>query len=128
MPGFQIKKVYEGMKFTLLFLCVLVQPSGELFAQVSGTVKTSGGDPVSGVTIEAWSQTRRIAAVLSETDGRFRFSGDVEASIFLLRAAGLGFERAELIIEDEVKEYHFVLTEDPFVIDGLVVITNQEMC
>ena len=128
MPGFQIKKVYEGMKFTLLFLCVLVQPSGELFAQVSGTVKTSGGDPVSGVTIEAWSQTRRIAAVLSETDGRFRFSGDVEASIFLLRAAGLGFERAELIIEDEVKEYHFVLTEDPLVIDGLVVITNQEFC
>ena len=116
------------MKHWVIFLMILAVPIDGLTGQIRGSVETGSGVPVSGVTVEAWTQSQRIAAVLSDSTGTFLFPADVESRIVRLRASGLGFQVAEIGIDRAVKEYIIVLDEDPLVIDGLVVMTNQNMC
>ncbi|MEO2159293.1 MAG: carboxypeptidase-like regulatory domain-containing protein [bacterium] len=115
-------------KYCLIGLTISFTMSGGLAAQISGVVKTGGGSTVSGVAVEAWSEVQRVAAVVSDTNGRFRFLDAFGSDIVLLRASGLGFQVTELRIESSIEEYVLVLTEDPLVIDGLLVTTNQSAC
>ena len=81
------------MKHWVIFLMILAVPIDGLTGQIRGSVETGSGVPVSGVTVEAWTQSQRIAAVLSDSTGTFLFPADVESRIVRLRASGLGFHR-----------------------------------
>ena len=109
-------------------LIVWVVTVGDLTAQISGVVTTGGGKTVAGVTVEAWSEVQRISAVLSNEEGRFSFSETVGSSAVFLRASGLGFGVTELNLKGVTEDYILVMTEDPLVIDGLVVTMNQSAC
>ena len=116
------------MKCILILLITLTFQLEGVAGQLTGFVQTASGVHVSGVTVEGWKETQRVAAVLSDSTGAFVFPEAVAANIHRLRASGLGFEVTEIVVDDPSGKFIIVMTEDPLVIDGLVVVTNQNMC
>ena len=102
--------------------------AGSAAAQIDGLVTRGGGLPIEGVSVEAWGVDRRIAATLTDAQGRFSFSETVASSTTLLRAGALGFEVEEVAVQDGVLTYEIELAEAPLAVEGLVVTMEEATC
>ena len=112
----------------LITLVALATFAGIASAQLTGVVTASSGIPLEGVAVEAWSGDRRLAAVLSDADGRFSFTEIVALQTVMLRAGALGFEVLEVAVAAGVDSYDLRLAEAPLVLEGLLVSTEEAPC
>ena len=114
---------------TLLFLLLLpVAWAQETSAQLTGVVRTSGGVALEGVAVEVWTASTRIAADLTDPEGRFFFPESIAFQAVTLAAGALGFLTQEVRVLEGVREYEIELEEDPLVLEGLVVTTEMATC
>ena len=102
--------------------------TGPLAAQLDGVVTRPGGLPVEGVSVEAWSADRRVAATVTNGLGVFIFSEEIAAETVLLRLSTLGFNVEEVTILDGRTSYEIELTESPLAVEGLVVTMERATC
>jgi hypothetical protein len=102
--------------------------AGPLAAQLDGVVTRPGGLPVEGVSVEAWSADRRVAATLTNGLGVFSFSEEIAAETVLLLLSTLGFDVEEVTILDGRTSYEIELTESPLAVEGLVVTMERATC
>lgn len=102
--------------------------AGSAEAQISGLVTRGGGVPIEGVSIEAWSVDRRVAATLTDVRGRFSFTAAIASGATLLRASALGFEVEEVVVRGGVFTYDIELAEAPLAVEGLVVTMEEATC
>ena len=114
---------------TLLFLLLLPAAwAQETSAQLTGVVRTSGGVALEGVAVEVWTASTRIAADLTDPEGRFFFPESIAFQAVTLAAGALGFLTQEVRVLEGVREYEIELEEDPLVLEGLVVTTEMATC
>ena len=102
--------------------------AGSVVAQIGGVVTRAGGIPVEGVSVEAWSVDRRVAATLTDELGLFSFSEAIALNTVMLRVGALGFEVGELTVRSGVDTYDIELTEAPLAVEGLVVTMEEATC
>ena len=118
--------VSRNMGKTLMLVLVL---SGSWVAgaaaQITGVVTSSGGIPLEGVAIEVWTANARIAARLTDSNGRFFFPESIAFQAVTLQVGALGFQTLEVTVEEGVDQYTVQLDEAPLVLEGLVVTTEQ---
>ena len=112
----------RGLTFAIVAQCAAqCFIAGSAAAQLDGVVTRAGGSPLEGVSIEAWSVDRRIAATLTNALGVFTFSEEMVTGTVLLRVTALGFDVMEVEVRDGVTSYEIELTEEPLAVEGLVV-------
>ena len=97
-------------------------------AQITGVVRSGGGRPLEGIAVEMWSASERIAARLTDADGRFVFPESIAFQAVSLQVGGLGFQTREITVREGVDEYTVELAEQPLVLDGLLVSTEGATC
>ena len=97
-------------------------------AQITGVVTARGGVLLEGVAVEVWTANARIAARLTDSDGRFFFSESIAFRAVTLQVGALGFKTREVIVEEGVDEYAIRLDEAPLLLEGLVVTTEEATC
>lgn len=102
--------------------------AGSAAAQIDGLITREGGSPLEGVSVEAWSADRRIAATLTDAQGRFSFSASIASNTTLLRAGALGFEVEEVVVRSGVVTYEIQLSGAPLAVEGLVVTMEEATC
>ena len=101
---------------------------GGASAQITGVVTSSGGIPLEGVAIELWTANRRLAARLTDSNGRFFFPESIAFEAVTLQVGGLGFVTQEIVVAEGVDEYAFQLDENPLMLEGLLVRTEGATC
>ncbi len=97
-------------------------------AQIRGVVTARGGIPLEGVSIEVWTDSRRIAARLTDANGRFFFPESIAFQAGRLQVGGLGFKTLSVIVEADVDDYSIQLEEAPLMLEGLLVTTEEATC
>jgi hypothetical protein len=102
--------------------------AGSVAAQIGGVVTRRGGIPVEGVSVEAWSVDRRVAATITDELGVFSFPEVIALNTVMLRVAGLGFEGGELTVRSGLSTYDIELAEAPLAVEGLVVTMEEATC
>ncbi len=100
----------------------------EASAQIRGVVTARGGEPLEGVAIEVWTANRRIAARLTDADGRFFFPESIAFQAVTLQIGGLGFKTVGITVEEDVDDYAIQLDEAPLMLEGLLVTTEEATC
>ena len=115
-------------KILMLALVVSGVWVGGASAQITGVVTSSGGIPLEGVAIELWTANRRLAARLTDANGRFFFPESIAFEAVTLQVGGLGFVTQEIVVAEGVDEYAFQLDEDPLMLEGLLVTTEGATC
>ena len=119
----------RGLTFAIVAQCAAqCFIAGSAAAQLDGVVTRAGGSPLEGVSIEAWSVDRRIAATLTNALGVFTFSEEMVTGTVLLRVTALGFDVTEVEVRDGVTSYEIELTEEPLAVEGLVVAMERATC
>ncbi len=116
-----------GKILMLLVLSPAVWADGTS-AQITGVVTGRGGIPLEGVAVEVWTANARIAADLTDSDGRFFFPESIAFQAVTLEVGALGFVTQEVRVLEGVDEYAIELREDPLVLEGLVVTTETAIC
>ncbi|MED5564737.1 MAG: carboxypeptidase-like regulatory domain-containing protein, partial [Gemmatimonadota bacterium] len=106
----------RGLTFAIVAQCFI---AGSAAAQLDGVVTRAGGSPIEGVSIEAWSVDRRIAATITNALGVFTFSEEMVTGAVLLRVTALGYDVTEVEVRDGVTSYEIELTEEPLAVEGL---------
>jgi hypothetical protein len=97
-------------------------------AQIRGVVTARGGVPLEGVAIEVWTANRRIAARLTDSNGRFFFPESIAFQAVTLQVGGLGFKTLDVTVEVDVDDYAIQLEEAPLMLEGLLVTTEESTC
>ena len=115
----------RGVALAFVAQCLL---AGAAVAQIGGVVTRGGGIPVEGVSVEAWSANRRVAATMTDELGAFSFSETMALNAVMLRASALGFEVVELRLQSGLTSYVIELTEAPLAVEGLVVTMEEATC
>lgn len=112
----------------VLALTVLGAWRQEASAQIRGVVTADGGVLLVAVAVELWSADQRIAARLTDSEGRFFFPESVAFRAVTIRAGALGFEATRIEVRDGVTNYDIRLSESPLILEGLVVTTEEATC
>lgn len=115
----------RGIALAFAAQCFL---AGAAAAQISGVITRNGGIPVEGVSVEAWSVDRRVAATLTDDSGVFSFSEAIALNTVMLRVGALGFEVGEVAVQSGLTTYDIELTEAPLAVEGLVVTMEEATC
>ena len=115
-------------KALMLALIVSGVWAAESSAQIRGVVTSSGGIPLEGVAIEVWTANRRIAARLTDSNGRFFFPESIAFQAVTLQIGGLGFKTLNVVVEDGVDDYAVQLDVEPLMLEGLLVTTEEGTC
>jgi hypothetical protein len=115
----------RGITLAFAAQCFL---AGSATAQISGVVTRAGGSPLEGVSVEAWSESARLAATLTDALGTFSFTAGEAPNAVMLRAGALGFEPAEVAVLGGTFTYAIELIEAPLTVEGLVVTMEEATC
>ena len=115
----------RGVALAFAAQCFL---AGSVAAQIGGVVTRRGGIPVEGVSVEAWSVDRRVAATMTDELGVFSFPEAIALNTVMLRVGALGFEVGELAVRSGLSTYDIELTEAPLAVEGLVVTMEEATC
>jgi hypothetical protein len=115
----------RGITLAFAAQCFL---AGSAAAQISGVVTRAGGSPVEGVSVEAWGESARLAATLTNALGAFSFTAGEAPNAVMLRAGALGFEPAEVAVVAGRFTYAIQLVEAPLTVEGLVVTMEEATC
>jgi hypothetical protein len=97
-------------------------------AQLTGVVVDEEGDPLQGVSIEAWNDGGKIAVRLTDDAGGFEFPDSIRVQTTVLWAARLGFRPLNVGVEQGIAHYELTLEEEAVSVQGLVVEAPREMC
>lgn len=115
-----------------LFECValfaLVLFPAALDAQIHGIVTDVRGTPLEGVTVQLLESDTRLAAVLTDEEGRFDFDDPVSDRATEIRAGGLSYRSREIPVVPGQRQYHIELEEEPISLPSLVVETERDFC
>lgn len=108
-------------------LLALLLPSA-LLGQIHGIVTDARGTPLEGVAVELWEADTRLAAELTDEEGRFDFAEDVSARATSIRAGGLSYRPLDVSVLPDQRRYHLELEEAPIVLPSLIVETERDFC
>lgn len=114
-----------GFATTALLLVVGAAP---LSAQLTGEVTDEGGQPLQGVSVEAWNDNGKLTVRLTDDDGLFSFPDSVAAQTTVLWAARLGFRPQRILVDAGVRHYEIRLVQEAVAVQGVVVEAPREVC
>ena len=116
----------EILVCAFMALAVTAAPSS---AQLSGEVLDEDGQPLAGVSVEAWNENGKIAVRLTDAEGLFSFADStMAAETTILWAARLGFRPLRIAVEPGIDHYEIRLEEEPVSVQGLVIEAPREFC
>jgi hypothetical protein len=101
---------------------------GASWAQITGRVATPSGEAVEGATVELWSIERRLAARLTDEEGRFSFSGDLASEASGFYVGRLGYNSLQIPFQAGRLNYEITLEESAIPLQGFVVEAEVEQC
>ncbi len=107
-----------------LVLLLFVLPSSAT-AQVSGRVIDEEGAPVTGATVELWSSTARLGAVLSGHGGGFSFPADAADDAVGVLAYRIGMNAAQVAIGAGGSELVLRLSSSAIALDPVMVTASR---
>lgn len=99
-----------------------------LSAQLTGEVTDEDGQPLQGVSMEAWNDGGKIAVRLTDDAGAFSFPDSVAVETTVLWAARLGFRPQRVSVTEGVTHYELTLIEEAVSVQGVVVEAPREVC
>ena len=114
-----------GLPFGVLLLLFAAAP---LSAQLTGEVTDEDGQPLPGVSVEAWNDGGKITVRLTDDAGQFSFPDSVATQTTVLWAARLGFRPQRMSVEAGVSNYEISLVEEAVAVHGVVVEAPREVC
>jgi hypothetical protein len=79
--------------------------------QIMGSVRDSGGIPVSEATVGLWRGSREVARMVTDATGIFRFPGDWSRDVDVLLVRRIGFRPASISIS--AKRVGIIITLEP---------------
>jgi len=98
-------------------------------AQLSGEVLDEDGQPLAGVSVEAWNDNGKIAVRLTDAEGLFSFADSaLAAETTILWAARLGYRPLRIAVEPGIGHYEIRLEEEAVSVQGVVVEAPREVC
>jgi hypothetical protein len=120
----------------LLGVLALVLVTAPLDAQLTGVVTDEDGEPLQGVSIEAWNDGGKIAVRLTDAIGMFSFPDTIRGETSILWAARLGFRWAARLgfrplrvsVEPGIDHYEIRMEEEPVSVQGVIVEAPRELC
>lgn len=97
-------------------------------AQLTGEVTDEQGQPLQGVSVEAWNDNGKITVRLTDDVGAFSFPDSVAAETTVLWAARLGFRPRRISVEPGGGHVEIRLVEEAVAVQGVVVEAPREVC